>query len=74
MSHPFYGATISARRVGRGLLRQSKLTLISDLEGGFHGRQIKGRLFPFVYTATKDEGAQVRVNFGSEPFKYQWSL
>ncbi|KAK8248107.1 hypothetical protein HDK77DRAFT_481534 [Phyllosticta capitalensis] len=44
------------------------------LEGGFHGRQIKGRLFPFVHTATKDEGAHVRVNFGSEPFKYQWSL
>ncbi|KAK8220654.1 ankyrin repeat-containing domain protein [Phyllosticta capitalensis] len=44
------------------------------LEGGFHGDQIKGRLFPFVHMSTSDEGAQVRVNFGSEPFKYQWSL
>ncbi|KAK7554689.1 concanavalin A-like lectin/glucanase domain-containing protein [Phyllosticta citricarpa] len=39
------------------------------LEHDFHGQQVKGRLFPVI--AMKH--IKVRVNFGSRPFKYDWS-
>ncbi|KAK7534057.1 uncharacterized protein J3D65DRAFT_605080 [Phyllosticta citribraziliensis] len=38
------------------------------LEGEFHGDQVKGRLFPVIGM----NGFKVRVNFGAEPFKYNW--